>query len=404
MKMALRNIAAYKKRTIVTVLLTSLTTALLVFASAWMDGSHQTMIKNAVEIYPGYLQITGKEFRDKPSYEHLIFDSTAIREKLADMEGIALLAARFESFVLYSADEKAVGGMLTGIEPEKEAGLSRLSASLQSGEYLSAEDTNQVYIGNELAKRLKVGIGDEIAFVGNGADYSFAADNLIVKGIFQTGLYEFDTSTAFLNLAYFEKIMAATNYATHFIVMPEHPEEVQALAAEIGTALGKEYAAESWRQIMAQLLKAMQMDSIFGYITLGIFFIVIFFVITIYTLLTVYSRIREIGVLRAIGTTPKQILGMLMLESALLAVVSVVLGGLLGGVVAYYFHLNPIPMSGFEEQFKQYGLAVSAIPTAFQPLAILRDMLVMFVLSVLSTLYPILKINRYRPVEAMRHV
>jgi ABC-type antimicrobial peptide transport system permease subunit len=105
---------------------------------------------------------------------------------------------------------------------------------------------------------------------------------------------------------------------------------------------------------MAQLLKAMQMDSIFGYITLGIFFIVIFFVITIYTLLTVYSRIREIGVLRAIGTTPKQILGMLMLESALLAVVSVVLGGLLGGVVAYYFHLNPIPMSGFEEQFKQY--------------------------------------------------
>lgn len=172
------------------------------------------MIKNAVEIYPGYLQITGKEFRDKPSYEHLIFDSATIREKLAGIEGIAISAARFESFVLYSADEKAVGGMLTGIEPEKEAGLSRISASLQEGEYLTAEDTNQVYIGNELAKRLKVGIGDEIAFVGNGADYSFAADNLRVKGIFQTGLYEFDTSTAFLNLAYFEEIMAATNYAT----------------------------------------------------------------------------------------------------------------------------------------------------------------------------------------------
>ncbi|WP_446009471.1 ABC transporter permease [Candidatus Electrothrix sp.] len=404
MKMALRNIAAYKKRTIVTVLLTSLTTALLVFASAWLDGSHQTMIKNAVEIYPGYLQITGKEFRDKPSYEHLIFDSTTIREKLAGIEGIAISAARFESFVLYSADEKAVGGMLTGIEPEKEAGLSRISASLQEGEYLTAEDTNQVYIGNELAKRLKVGIGDEIAFVGNGADYSFAADNLRVKGIFQTGLYEFDTSTAFLNLAYFEEIMAATNYATHFIVMPERPEQVEALAAQISTALGSEYAVESWQQIMAQLVKAMQMDSVFGYITLGIFFIVIFFVIMIYTLLTVYSRIREIGVLRAIGTTPKQILGMLMLESVLLAVVSVVLGGLIGGAVAYYFNLNPIPMSGFEEQFKQYGLAVSAMPTAFQPLVILRDMVVMFVLSVLSTLYPILKINRYRPVEAMRHV
>ncbi len=404
MKMALRNIAAYKKRTIVTVLLTSLTTALLVFASAWNDGSHQTMIRNAVEIYPSYIQITGREFREKPSYDHLIFDVAAIREKLARIQGVAVSAARFESFVLYSAEEKAVGGMLTGIEPEQEPRLSRLAASLKSGEYLTAGDTNQVYIGNELAKRLKVDVGDELAFVGSGADYSFAADNLRVKGIFQTGLYEFDAATAFLNLAYFEEIMAAENYATHFIVLPEKREQVEELALEIGRAVGPDYASESWLQIMAELVKAMQLDSLFGYITLGIIFIVIFFVIMIYTLLTVYSRIREIGVLRAIGTTPRQIFGMLVLESALLAAVSVVMGGLIGGVIAYYFHINPITMSGFEEQFKQYGLAVSAMPTAFQPLIILRDMVVMFVLSVLSTLYPILKINRYRPVEAMHHV
>jgi len=404
MKMALRNIAAYKKRTIVTVLLTSLTTALLVFTSAWMDGSHQTMIKNAVEIYPGYLQITGREFRDKPSYDHLIFDTAAIREKLARIEGIEVSAARFESFVLYSAGEKALGGMLTGIEPEQETRLSRLAASLQSGEYLKAGDTNLVYIGNELAKRLKVGVGDEIAFVGSGADYSFAADNLRVKGIFQTGLYEFDASTAFLAREYFEQIMAAENYATHIIVMPEKPEQVEELAEEISRAIGPDYASESWLQIMAELVKAMQLDSLFGYITLGVIFIVILFVIMIYTLLTVYSRIREIGVLRAIGTTPKQVFGMLVLEGALLAAVSVVIGGLIGGGVAYYFHINPITMAGFEEQFKQYGLAVSAIPTAFQPVTIVRDMLVMFILSVLSTLYPILKINRYRPVEAMRHV
>ncbi|MCI5208566.1 MAG: FtsX-like permease family protein, partial [Candidatus Electrothrix sp. ATG2] len=211
-------------------------------------------------------------------------------------------------------------------------------------------------------------------------------------------------ATAFLNLAYFEEIMAAENYATHFIVLPEKREQVEELAQEIGKAVGPEYASESWLQIMAELVKAMQLDSLFGYITLGIIFIVIFFVIMIYTLLTVYSRIREIGVLRAIGTTPRQIFGMLVLESVLLAAVSVVAGGLIGGVIAYYFHINPITMSGFEEQFKQYGLAVSAMPTAFQPLVILRDMVVMFILSVLSTLYPILKINRYRPVEAMRHV
>jgi len=155
---------------------------------------------------------------------------------------------------------------------------------------------------------------------------------------------------------------------------------------------------------MAPLVKSMKLDSVFGYITLGIIFIVIFFVIMIYTLLAVFARIREIGIMRAVGTTPRQILGILLLESSILGFISVVAGGLIGAVFAYYFNVHPMVFSGMEEQFKQYGLAVSAMPTAFEPFTILRDMLVMFVLLLLSTLYPIIKVNRYQPIEAMHHV
>ncbi|MCI5167962.1 MAG: FtsX-like permease family protein, partial [Candidatus Electrothrix sp. GM3_4] len=147
-----------------------------------------------------------------------------------------------------------------------------------------------------------------------------------------------------------------------------------------------------------------RLNYFFGYITLGIIFTVIFFVIMIYTFLAVFARIRELGILRAIGTKPSEIFIMLLLESCLLALVSVVLGGLVGATAAWYFEANPIVFASFEEQFKQYGMAVSAIPTAFMPLVILRDMAVMFILSVLSTLYPILKANRMQPVEAMHHV
>jgi len=403
-KLAFRNITASKKRSSVTLLLTSVMTALLIFASAWMDGSHNTMIKNSVEIYPGYIQITEKDFRDNPSFDHLIFDEAAVAEKLGKISDIAAFGARFESFVLFSVDEKAVGGMLTGIEPEKEKQLSRLFSSLIKGAYLETSDTNKIYIGNELAKRLKLDIGDEIAFIGNGADYSFAADNLIVKGIFQTGLFDFDANSAFLAKGYFDSIMASENYATHFIVLPRQPEKAEQLAAAIADNIGPEYESASWNQTMAGLVKAMELDSVFGYITLGVIFIVIFFVIMIYTLLTVFARIREIGILRAIGTTPQQILTQLLLESSMLAFVSVIIGGLIGGTIAYYFHLHPIVFSGMEEQFKQYGLAASEMPTAFMPMVILRDMAIMFSLSVLSTLYPIIKVNRFHPVEAIHHV
>ncbi|MCI5157981.1 MAG: hypothetical protein D3906_05975, partial [Candidatus Electrothrix sp. AUS1_2] len=70
LKLACRNIIAYKKRSIITLLLTTVTTALLVFGTALMNGSHSTILSNAVEIYPGYIQITHKEFRDNPGFDN----------------------------------------------------------------------------------------------------------------------------------------------------------------------------------------------------------------------------------------------------------------------------------------------------------------------------------------------
>jgi len=404
LNIAFRNVITHRKRSIITMLLGAVSTALLVFSSAWMDGSHQQMIKNGVEIYSGYIQITGAKFRENPSFDHLLFDVETLQSHVEAVQGVQLFSPRFESFVLYSVGEKAVGGMLTGIDPEKERSISRLHASLTAGNYLTQNDTNKLYIGQELALRLNVGVGDEVVFIGNGADYSFAADRLVVKGIFQTGLYEFDASSAFLAKPYFDMIMASDNMATHGIVLPENLEKSETLAAAIEEVVGVEYQTASWQQTMAALLKSMKLDSVFGYITLAIIFTAIFFVIMIYTLLVVYARLREIGIMRAIGTTPGQILTILILESSILGFLSVCAGGLLGAVFAYYFYLHPMVFSGMEEQFKQYGLAASAIPTAFEPVTIVRDMLIMFILLLLSTLYPILKVNRYQPIEAIHHV
>lgn len=404
LSIALKNVRANKKRAAITILLGTVTTALLVFASAFMDGSHNQMIRSSVEIYPGYLQITHKDFRESPSYDNLIFDVEGIESSLVKLSAIDTYAARFESFVLYATEDKSVGAMLTGIDPENEIKLSRIESSLIKGSYLTKEDTNAVYVGNELAKRLKVDVGDKLSFIGNGADYSFAADNVIVKGIFQTGLFDFDASASFMNKDYFDGIMASMGLATHIIVLPKDPETATTVAESIRHEISEEYSALAWESFMSGLVEAMEVDSIFGYITLGIIFIVIFFVIMIYTLLAVFARAREIGILRAIGTTPDQILAMLLTESVILAIASAILGGLIGGCLAYYFHINPIVYSGYEEQFKQYGLAMSAMPTEFEPFTILRDMVIIFFLSVLSTLYPILKVNSYKPIEAIQHV
>lgn len=402
---ALKSIKANLSRSIVTVFLTAISSAILIFSSTLMDGQHGIMLKNAVEVYPGYIQITNKEFRDTPSFDNLIFDEKSTLDTLKQHNDIQTIASRFETSALFSSESKTIGAMITGIEPENESQVSKLKMALVEGSYLESNDTNALYIGVELAKRLKVSLREQLSFISNAADYSFCADNVIIKGIFQTGLYEFDANSAFLNKKYFDELFVSQNLATHIIVLPKKPSDALTLSHNIQKELDKSLISESWEEFMESLVKAMELDSLFGYITLGIFFIVIFFVIMIYTLLVVFSRVKEIGILRAIGTTSKQIFSMLVFESTILSLIGVLIGGSIGGYLAYYFNIHPIELGAeYQEQFKQYGIMSTALPTDFNLITILRDMSIMLLLGIVSTLYPIFKINSLTPSQAMRHV
>jgi ABC-type lipoprotein release transport system permease subunit len=405
---SLKNIKNNRARTVVTIFLTAISTAILIFASTLMDGEHKIMLKNAVEVYPSYIQITNKKFRSFPSYDNLIFDKKSVIDRVKQKDGVSVVTSRFETSALFSSNAKTIGAMITGIEPKNESRVSKVKTALIEGSYLESNDTNMLYIGKDLAFRLQVRVGDKLSFISNGADYSFCADNVIIKGIFQTGLYEFDSNSAFLNRSYFDEIFTSKNLATHIIILPKDTASSLSLSKDLQKELkelDETLVSESWEEFMSSLLKALELDSIFGYITLGIFFIVIFFVIMIYTLLVVFSRVKEIGILRAIGTSKKQIFSMLLFESVLLSFISVVLGGLVGAYLAYYFSVNPIELADkYQEQFKQYGMMSTALPTDFNLFTIARDMLIMFILGILSTLYPIFKLNSLTPSKAMHHV
>lgn len=122
---ALKSIRANLSRSIVTVLLTAFSSAILIFSSTLMDGQHGIMLKNAVEVYPGYIQITNKEFRETPSFDNLIFDEKSVIDTLKLRSDIQTIASRFETSALFSSDTKTIGAMITGIEPENESQVSK---------------------------------------------------------------------------------------------------------------------------------------------------------------------------------------------------------------------------------------------------------------------------------------
>lgn len=410
LKMALRQLLSYKKRSIVTLLLSGFSTVLFIFANAISDGSHNQLIRSSVEIYPGYIQISDRKFEDEPSFDNLIFDVQKVKDRLKNVEGIKASAVRFEAFALYATQQQSIGGMFTAIEPENEAEVSRLKSSLVEGEYLDSTDSNALYLGVELAKRLKLGVGDTLSFISTGADYSFAADNLVIKGLFKTKLYEFDNSSAFVNKAYFDTVMQSENITTHIILSPVDVEEIDSLTVSLQQVLGEDLEVKNYKKTLEDLILAMEIDEIFGYITLGIFFLVIFFVIAIFAFLSVYARIRQIGVLRAIGTSPRQVMGMLLMEALILGVVSVGIGGAVGAYTADHFEKHPIEFSSLmdlnaEEYYKQYNMVADVnIPAEYNPAKIAFEMFIMLLLNMVTVIYPIMLINRFTPTEAIRYV
>lgn len=410
LKMALRELLTHKKRSIVTLLLSAFSTALFIFANALNNGSHNQLIRSSVEIYPGYMQVTNRAFEDNPSFDNLIFDVENVKNRLQAVKEINASAARFEAYALYSTDEQSIGGMFAAIEPEQEAQVSRLKRSLVEGEYLTSRDSNAIYLGIELAKRLKVTVGDTLSFISTGADYSFAADNLVVKGLFKTKLYEFDNGSGFVNKGYFDEVMRSSNLATHIIMSPTDVKQVDAVTLNVQKALGEELEVKNYKTILEDLILAMEIDTIFGYITLGIFFIVIFFVIGIFAFLSVYARIRQIGVLRAIGTTPSQVMGMLLIEALILGLLSVGVGGAAGAYASNHYEKYPIEIASLvdmdpQEYAKQYNMVAEVtFPAQYNPVKIMVEMLIMLLLNLLTVVYPIMIINRFTPTEAIRYV
>jgi len=402
--LALKNILKSKGRSLTTLLLSIFTTILFISYVALMDGSHHQIIKSSVEIYTGYAHVNLKGYRDDSSYENLIEDANSIDTILESDASIKEFAPRFETYALLSGDEKSIGSMIVGIVPSAEKTLSKLPNSLIKGAYLDDNDTNAIYIGSELAKRLKVDIGSEIAMVGSSIDYSIAADLFIVKGIFKTGLFDFDAQSAFVNKPYLDTIMMSKNKATYFTVNFHDNDQIDQATATLQSKLPSAYEAVNWKTLLTALVQAMLVDSLFGYISISIFFLVIFFVIMIFSYVNIYTRTREIGLLRALGLTSKDIFGILFTEILLLATVSMVVGTVIGASIAYYYELYPIVISGIAETYKEYGVVSDEIPMNFDLFTIAWNALTIFMLNLTAIIYPVAKINKLTAMEAIRYV
>ena len=117
--------------------------------------------------------------------------------------------------------------------------------------------------------------------------------------------------------------------------------------------------------------------------------------------MSVLERTREFGIVMALGFRPGRLGRLVLLESALMGAIGAAVGILLGGLLTLYFSSNGFTYPGLEEMASQFNLPGRMYPAVTVPSLVLGP-LVVFLFSLLATIYPALRLNALRPVEAMR--
>jgi putative ABC transport system permease protein len=136
----------------------------------------------------------------------------------------------------------------------------------------------------------------------------------------------------------------------------------------------------------------------------AILFIVISVGILNTILMSVFERVREFGVMMALGTRPRQVVLLVVLEAVVLAIVGIGVGGTLGSLATLYFARAGIDLSSFAEGAASIGITTTVIRSELTAANVVLSNLAVFVLVVLVALYPAVHAARLRPVEAIRHV
>jgi ABC-type lipoprotein release transport system permease subunit len=405
LNMAWRNLWRHKRRTWLTATAMIFSNVLLVFMIALQFGSYDMMIENTLKAFSGHLQVQAEGYQNNPKLRTSIEDIGTLAAHLRDALPRARITERATAFALASSEQRSFGIQLVGVQPLTEPQVSSIPGLVSRGRYLQDTDSAEIVIGSAMARNLKAGLGAEITLLGSGRDGSFAAGIVEVVGIFESGSPDMDRSFAEVPLAYFQDTFAMGNHGNVIAIAVDELGQVPA-AVGIATARIPDRSGLvvlDWNALHPGLRQAIQADLSSAWFMYGVLIVLVAFSVLNTQLMSVMERTREFGVISALGIRPRKLAALVMLETALMALIGLAIGLFLGWLVAYYFNVQGFSYPGMQEVAERYNLPGEMYPSITLGTMLLGPVVV-FGFCLLAAVYPALRLFRLRPVEAMRAV
>jgi ABC-type lipoprotein release transport system permease subunit len=376
---------------------------LLVFMMSLQFGMYGLMVDNGLKAFTGHIQIQAPDYVDDQKMRQAVPDIVPLAASLRDALQSDFVSARAQTFVLASSEDRSYGIAIIGVEPEFEPGVSSIPGLVKEGRFLESNDAAEIVIGKTLAKNLRIGLGDELTLLGSGLDGSFAANVVNVVGIFDSGVEDLDRSIAEIPMGLFQDTFFMEGAGHQLVItapnidlVPELKAHVQALVPQ-----DEKHVVHDWNRLQPGLRQAIQADMSSSFAMYAVLVVLVAFSVLNTQLMSVLERTREFGIVMSLGLKPGRLGRLVILETALMGSMGVVLGAIAGAIVTYYFTINGLSLPGMDEMAAQFNLPARMYPQ-ISIATLLAGPMIVFLFSLLASLYPALRLRWLHPVEAMR--
>jgi len=349
------------------------------------------------------MQVQVPGYKDDRKMRQSIPNIAALAAQLRSGLGLETVAARAAGFALASSEERSYGIQIYGVQPEFEAEVSSIPGLVKQGRYLSAPNAEEIVIGSVLARNMKVSVGDELTLLGSGRDGSFAAAIVTVIGIFDSGVADLDRSIAEMPMRTFQDTFAMGDAGHEIAIVAPDLLAVSSIQQQVEAMLpaDENLVVHDWDALQPGLQQAIQADLAGAWFMYGVLIILVAFSVLNTQLMSVLERTKEFGIILSLGLTPGRIGRLVILEAALMSGLGLVLGVAGGLLLTLYFSINGFSYPGMEEMAQQFNVSSKMYPQ-ISILSALLGPTIVFIGSLLASLYPALRLHWLHPVAAMR--
>ncbi len=400
-KLAWRNLFRNKRRTLISSLAIGLGLAALILSDGVMLGLVRVMVKLATSSFLGEAQIQNADFRRTQGVQQVIIDQNGVINSLAQEELVDKFSPRVLSLAMISSPANVSGVSLIGVDPSREKYLSKIDEAVVQGNYFSGDDDREIVLGVKLAEILEGELGDRIVVTVSQAHSGDLSQEMFrISGIYDMKDRTMNSGMAFIRLGRAQKMLGLGDNIHQLAIKFKDPKTSE----DLNLPFWKKYSTHgnqvlSWMQLMPQVKSMIDLSQVSTLIMAVILIGVVAFVILNTLFMSIFERMFEFGVLRALGTRAFGISKLILLEAGSLAVISIVLGALLG--LASTLILAAIGINYGGAEF--YGLTFNeSIRPEFRVMQYIIYPFWVFIFTLVIGIYPAIHAARIEPAKAMR--